>query len=158
MFTRILIPTDYSDNSRRAMEVGLQLANLYQARVLCLHAADEVGQATIGLDTMDEVESAIDYGEERLTRAMRDRLRKLRAKGAFEVSDDAVDIRVVSGAPAPEILRAAEDFHADLIVMGTHGRTGLADKLLGSTAERVMRRARCSVFTVKPEDFPFNKP
>jgi nucleotide-binding universal stress UspA family protein len=51
-----------------------------------------------------------------------------------------------------EIVRAADDLHADLIVMSTHGRTGFSHVLLGSVAEKVVRYARCPVLTVKPEE------
>jgi universal stress protein A len=61
----------------------------------------------------------------------------------------AVDVRVADGEPADAILRMARQEKVDLIVMGTHGRTGLSHLLLGSTAEAVVRAAACPVFTVR---------
>jgi nucleotide-binding universal stress UspA family protein len=60
-----------------------------------------------------------------------------------------VEHRIEIGDAAKEILRAARDLSADLIVMGTHGRTGIA-RLLGSVAEKVVRRAQCPVLTIRP--------
>jgi len=65
------------------------------------------------------------------------------------LSTSKVDIEVVLGVPATEILRCAEDGGFDAIVMGTHGRTGLTHLLLGSTAERVVRHAPCPVVIVR---------
>jgi nucleotide-binding universal stress UspA family protein len=64
---------------------------------------------------------------------------------------------VVEGNAAPEILRVAEESHCDVIVLGTHGRTGLARLLLGSVAEQVVRRASCPVLMVKGP-FPPEQP
>jgi glycine betaine transporter len=76
---------------------------------------------------------------------------------AEEVRSQGVKVYAVfkEGEPFLEILKAAEEIEADLIVMGTHGRTGLAHALMGSVAERVVRKATCPVFTVRakvPED------
>lgn len=60
--------------------------------------------------------------------------------------------RLVMGNPADEIVRLAEEENADLIVMATHGRTGIGRVLMGSVAEAVVRRAKCPVFTLKPGD------
>jgi hypothetical protein len=72
-------------------------------------------------------------------------LRRLYPAGAAA----GVDCRLQGGNPAPEILGVADEVGCDLIVMGTHGRTGLARLLLGSVAEQVVRKAACPVITVK---------
>jgi len=79
--------------------------------------------------------------------ACKERLAK--AAGGFAESGLAIDCRVTNGVPFMEILRISEELGADLIVMGTHGRGGLAHIMIGSVAERVVRKARCPVLTVK---------
>ena len=70
----------------------------------------------------------------------------MRASGVAVETDHSL------GPAASEILRKAEAMGADLIVMGTHGRTGLSHLVMGSTAEKVMRRAKCPVLTVRPTE------
>jgi len=155
MFRKILVPTDYSDTSRRALDVGLRLARLFEARIVCLHAPDELPHGHLRSSLINDVNDLIDEDEERLRQSARDRLTQLVAAGNPGIPLADIDFLVVSGNPADVILRASEELHCDLIVMGTHGRSGITDKLLGSTADRVARRATCSVMTVKPEGFPF---
>jgi nucleotide-binding universal stress UspA family protein len=64
-------------------------------------------------------------------------------------------VRVGGGEVAAEILKAATDAQIDLIVMGTHGRTSIKDYFVGSTTERVVERATCSVLSVKPDGYPY---
>ena len=155
MFHRILIPTDYSDTSRRALEVGLRLAKTFGAAVVCLHAPEELTHGQFSASNIADVSDLIDDDEERLRQAARDRLTQLVASGNPGIPLSDIEFRIVSGNPADEILRTSADTGCDLIVIGTHGRSGITDKLLGSTAERVARRATCSVMTVKPEGFPY---
>jgi universal stress protein A len=68
------------------------------------------------------------------------------------------DKQTREGGAAPGIIDAARDCHADLVVIGTHGRTGVAHILLGSVAEAVLRRTDCSVMTVRPDAFRFELP
>lgn len=155
MYEKILIPTDYSDCSRRALDVGLRLAGTFGSKVICLHASEDVSPTRFTEESMDEVHETLDENEQRLSEIARDRLTRLGEAGEKVASVDAIDFRVVSGNPASSILQAAEDLGVDLIVIGTHGRSGFADKLMGSTAERVARRAACCVLVVKPLGFPF---
>jgi nucleotide-binding universal stress UspA family protein len=79
--------------------------------------------------------------------ACRERL--TRTAGDLAEKGIAVACQVTSGVPYLEILRMAEELHADMIVMGTHGRSGLVHLMIGSVAERVVRKAPCAVLTVK---------
>jgi universal stress protein A len=72
------------------------------------------------------------------------------AKLALSMTGIPVDYQARSGAPGPEIVLVAEQIQADLIVMGTHGRSGISRILMGSIAEHVLRHAHCPVLTVKP--------
>ena len=71
------------------------------------------------------------------------------ARLAATISDLAVETQVVGGPPGPAIVQSAQGWNADLIVMGTHGRTGLSRLLMGSVAEHVIRNAACPVLTIK---------
>lgn len=133
----ILHPTDYSEHSDYAFRIACSLARDYRAKLVLLHVA--LRSVTI------EGEAAIAPRSEEYFQAEREKL-----EGISVPTEVRVERQVAEGAPAEEILRAAQAMKADLIVMGTHGRTGLARLLAGSVAEQVMRRAPCPVLTVRP--------
>jgi nucleotide-binding universal stress UspA family protein len=138
---QILIPIDFSDYSDQALRWGVSLAQKYGAQLLLLHVIPEV---------LEEVSARESAGEQRvidLTAKVEAQLHELARQGLKEGL--AVHVRVADGEPADAILRMAHEQRVDLIVMGTHGRTGLSHLLLGSTAEAVVRAASCPVFTVR---------
>lgn len=138
-FRTLLVPTDFSDGARRAIDVAVDLAVRYDAELVLLHAWQPgvVGDAFAVMPTpLGELEAAAEAG----VAAAAD---ELRGRGA------RVRTRVVMGDAGAEIIEAATAEHADLIVMGTHGRSGLARVLLGSAADHVIRHAPCPVLTVR---------
>lgn len=138
---QILIPIDFSDYSDQALRWGVSLAQKYGAQLLLLHVIPEV---------LEEVSARESAGEQLvidLTAEVEAHLHEIARQGLKE--GVAVDVRVADGEPADAILRMARQEKVDLIVMGTHGRTGLSHLLLGSTAEAVVRAAACPVFTVR---------
>jgi nucleotide-binding universal stress UspA family protein len=138
---QILIPIDFSDYSDQALRWGVSLAQKYGAQLLLLHVIPEV---------LEEVSARESAGEQLvidLTAEVEAQLHEIARQGLKE--GVAVDVRVADGEPADAILRIARQEKVDLIVMGTHGRTGLSHLLLGSTAEAVVRAAACPVFTVR---------
>lgn len=120
---RILLPTDFSDASELAKETAASLARHFGARLTVLHVVPPV--------TDPELRRAA-----------------LRATAKQFSPDVSVDTDVVTGIPARQIVAYARRHHIDLIVMGTHGRTGVSYALLGSVTEAVVRRAPCHVLTV----------
>lgn len=139
---KILIPLDFSDHSRHALHWGVSLAQKYRAQLVLLHVIPEV------LEKVSARESA---GEQRVMDLTAEIEAQLQELAYQEVGErGAAQAKVVDGQPAEEIVRVAREEAVDLIVMGTHGRTGLPHILLGSTAEAVVRGAPCPVFTVKP--------
>ena len=134
----ILHPTDFSGNSALAFRLACALARDYDARLIVLHVA---------------APPVVVYGEGVLPIPTEDYLGTLRDK-LLEVQPHGPKIKVehhlIEGEAATEILRAAEEMNADVIFMGTHGRTGLARLVMGSVAEQVVRRAPCPVLTIKP--------
>jgi nucleotide-binding universal stress UspA family protein len=138
---QILIPIDFSDYSDQALRWGVSLAQKYGAQLLLLHVIPEV---------LEEVSARESAGEQLvidLTAEVEAQLHEIARQGLKE--GVAVDVRVADGEPADAILRMARQEKVDLIVMGTHGRTGLSHLLLGSTAEAVVRTATCPVFMVR---------
>jgi nucleotide-binding universal stress UspA family protein len=143
-FRRILVPTDFSEPSEAALELALELARRFDAELDLFHAQDL--PAYIFPDAVVPVSPTVVSELERASHAELDRLAaRVRAAGVRVSTSSSV------GSHDGEILRHAENTGCDLIVMGTHGRTGIKHALLGSVAERVVRRAPCPVMTVRPQ-------
>lgn len=135
----ILHPTDFSDCSRYAFRLAGMLAREQGARLVILHVKPTLGPMVAYGEALAELEPE---GSQEKRWAILHRLR---------VSDPKVQVehRLVEGQGAQEILRQAAEIGADLIVMGTHGRTGLSRLLMGSVAGEVLHKAQCPVVTVK---------
>jgi len=133
----ILHPTDFSERSRHAFGLACALTRDYGARLVLLHVNPTpivgFGEGVIPPEP-DEVEAE-----------SRERLDRLQPPAA----NIRAERRIIEGDPAERILQVAREIDASLIVMGTHGRTGLGRLLMGSVAEQVSRRADCPVMTVK---------
>jgi len=139
---RLLVPVDLSEQSTLVVDHASALASTYSASIDLLHVVEEAAFPTA-------------YGMDPLTPSQPDvqeRAREALEALAAEIDDDfagAVNTHVLAGYAARDIVDFAEDYAADLIVMATHGRTGLQRFLIGSVAEKVVRSAPCPVFTVK---------
>jgi nucleotide-binding universal stress UspA family protein len=134
----VLHPTDFSDSAKPAFELACALARDYRATLVLIHVIPPTRVfAPDGIAVPFPVEEEEYEAQTRLAR-----LRPLDP-------DVAVDHRVLEGDPTEQILKVAADEKADVIVMGTHGTTGLTRLLVGSVAENVMRKAPCPVLTVR---------
>lgn len=144
-FRTILHPTDFSKQAEHAYRVALLIARETGARLIVLHI-DEPSVMANSAYVYTEMGAPFVIPKDYHARiGMLDR--KL-----FESIADAgipVETRLEEGEPSREILRVAEEVGCDLIVMGTHGRTGLGRLLMGSVAEAVVRRSPCPVFTLR---------
>ena len=145
--THILVPADFSPASDAALAWARDLAQQYGAHVSLLHVVTD--PRAVGMWTPEVYVPANAETQERLLREARERLE--RALPADERSRFAVTIDARLGDVAENILEAAREQKVDLIVMGTHGRHGLAHLILGSVAERVLRDATCPVLTTHAE-------
>jgi nucleotide-binding universal stress UspA family protein len=146
---RILVPVDFSPASRAALEYAVFLARRFDAGVEVLHVWEPplyVGPE-ITITAPGRAVTLAEFARTEASRGMEEFLASLDRAGLPSLNG-----RVDSGPPAATILRVATDEHCDLIVMGTRGRTGLAHALLGSVAEKVVRRASCPVVTVHAPD------
>ena len=135
---RILVPTDFSETSAAALSYGTELARHFAARLFCLHVAEHPGVA----QTDDPIGIF-----ETTQNAAHDRLRQLLTEEALKELQPDCAMRIGAN-PADEIVRYAPEHAVDLIVIGTHGRGGMMRAVLGSVAEKVVRRASCPVLTV----------
>jgi nucleotide-binding universal stress UspA family protein len=142
MYERILVPTDGSAQADRAFEQALDLAETYDAQLHLLNVVD-VSALAGEFDAVTVVDQLEDSGERAVER-LRER--------AEEAGIDDVRTVVVEGVPHRTILDYAGDHDVDLVVMGTHGRTGLDRYLLGSVTERVVRQSDVPVLTVRESD------
>ncbi len=139
---RIMSPVDFSDTSAAAARKAEELARDTKAELVLVHVLSEPafslaeGSGYAPPSIVEEYEAAM----------------KLKLKGVAESLSDAgvaVSSKVVRGTPHEAICAAAEKDQIDLIVMGTHGRTGMSHLLLGSVAERVVRTSKIPVMTVR---------
>lgn len=133
-----LVPTDLSAFSLEALDYAQQISELFRARLHLLFVIQ--GQKKRARFEVDEAE--VD-ARKKLLEFLINR----------KIVPDEVRVEIRHGQPAEEIVRAAKDLHADLIIMSTHGRTGLSHILIGSVTEEVVRFSTVPVLTLKPERF-----
>jgi len=134
----ILHPTDFSDSSNAAFALACALARDYGARLTVMHVKPAPFNPS-GVMAAPPIDPTVDPAEVR---------RQLDAITAPNLKTPVEHVMLV-GDEASEITRLADDSGFDLIVMGTHGRSGLSRMLMGSVAEKVLRKAPCPVLTVK---------
>lgn len=141
---KILVPTDFSETSKAALDYARSLADAFNASMHVLHVMDvPPGGAMASELYVPPPQSFLDEW----TRTAREQLEKL-----LTVADrqkHRAELVLVTGRPFPEVVRYAETENIDLIVMGTHGRGPVVHMLIGSVAERVLRKAPCPVLTVR---------
>ena len=141
---RILHPTDFSRASGAAFRKALTLDQENRAELLLVHVllppTPFIGDGYVSPKTYEELAAAARRGAQRELEKVLARAKKAKAR---------VKAMLLEGVPYDKIARAARSKRADLIVMGTHGRTGLAKFFLGSVAERVIALAPCPVLTVR---------
>jgi len=150
---RILFPTDFSQNSKFAISYACAFAEQFQAELHLLYVLQDMvvsmpaPDATLLMPGINQAEV------------------KASAQAALEKSLDPAWVKgkqivraTRSGSPFVEIVRYAKEQDIDLIVLGTHGHTGLMHVLMGSVAENVVRKAGCPVLTVRPSDHKFVMP
>ncbi len=139
MYSEILFPTDGGPASQAALDHALDHAERYDARLHTLYVVDTTAYASLDAGAETVISALRQEGETAL-------------QAVAERADDAevsVVSEIISGSPHKQLLEYADTNNIDLIVMGTHGRTGLDRYLLGSVTERVVRSADMPVLTVR---------
>jgi nucleotide-binding universal stress UspA family protein len=143
-FKKILVPTDYSDLSLAAVVYALTFAKMFGAQIYVLHTLDTI--PVLAFHAVDMTTETVIYETERNAKS------DLHVFVISRIGNIPNLVEVVrKGIAEDEIVRFAKEECMDLIVMATHGRSGLAHVLMGSVAEKVIQRSFVPVLTVKPE-------
>jgi nucleotide-binding universal stress UspA family protein len=150
---RILVPTDFSKSSANALTYGAEFAAKFEAEIHLLHVVQDLAlfipeAVMVAPPMMPPVEQFVSAARIALDRSVQELAR----------TDVRIVPEVAEGTPFEEIVRFAREQNIDLIVMGTHGHTGLAHLFLGSVADKVVRRAPCPVLTVRHPEHEFVHP
>jgi nucleotide-binding universal stress UspA family protein len=148
-----LVPTDFSSSAKKAAEEAVMLAKRFDGRIVFFHVVDVYPSYTIA------------YAHELGISVPIPPPMPEEIEPEWEAFFSGLPLEKVDwekcngeGQAASVIVRQAEKIQADIIVIGTHGRTGLPHMLLGSVAEKVVRTASCSVLTIRPQAFQFSLP
>jgi nucleotide-binding universal stress UspA family protein len=149
---RILLPTDFSDYSAAAVKYACEFATKFDAELHVLHALELHLSSTPGFEMGLALPTYIHESRTAAEKAMAGVTDPQWAAGRKIVK------ALIEGSPKVEIVRYARQQNIDLIVLATHGRTGLAHVIIGSVAESVVRTAPCPVLTVRPEGHQFVMP
>ncbi len=139
---KILVPFDFSEHSEKACRWAIEMAEKWRARILLLHVVPRPTYPPVLLGAhfnAADFEESLRADAETRTRAFVDTTPHGRV---------LVDVKALIGEPALDICKMVEDESYDLVIMGSHGRTGLSHMLLGSVTERVVRLSPCPVLVV----------
>jgi nucleotide-binding universal stress UspA family protein len=141
-YKHVVVPVDFSDPSKRALDEAIGLVGAFGAKLTLVHVYEPPGYAYAGMT----------YAAVDLLTPIRDAAKQLLDETLAEARKrvPAADAVLRCGTPWYEIVAVAKEVGADLVVMGTHGRTGLSHALLGSVAEKVLRHAEAPVLAVHP--------
>ena len=153
----ILVPTDFSEPTREVMEFAVYLAKTFRAKLMLLHVFQTLplAEAVNWLDTVAPPVAESGLWEQLKTAAQQ---QMARLKEKYQNAGVELETRLVDGVPFVEIIRLAKEEKIGLILMGSHGHTGVRHLLIGSVAEKVVRKATCPVLVVKPQNFHFEMP
>ncbi len=142
---RIVAATDFSEHSDRALRYTLDLAKACDAQVFLVYVVETIQQCVTDYCISEETVRQI---EEQSAHASREKMRK-EVEGLTRIRRVDITFDVRTGNPAEEILKEQEDKKAELIVVGSHGRSGFIRHITGSVADRIVHQARCPVLLVR---------
>ena len=150
---KVLIATDFSEASEAAVEYAKLVAGAFGAQLHVLHVLEDLAAHAW---TTEVYVAALPGVHEEMQRQAQERLDLVLTPEERTKYSAVVVLR--SGSPFVEVVRYARDEGMDLIVLGTHGRGAIAHMLLGSVAERVVRKAHCPVMTIRHAEHAFEMP
>ena len=148
-FKKILVPIDFSDASKKALKYAFRFAEQFDCEIVLLHVLEPAGpmvDAPLALEVFLNSKDSLSTME-----------KKLAGLSAQSRNNDAnpISSKIRTGHAPNEITKAAKDLDVDLIVIATHGNTSSRHLCIGSTAERVVRSAPCSVLVVREKEHEF---
>ena len=138
---RILHPTDFSDCSALAFEIAIDMAKQNSATLIVLHVVE-----SLGADNASMGQARTELEPETYRKRLMEEIKKIAPPEGSKIPVEHV---VAEGDPADQIDRFAKENKIDLIVMGTHGRTGMARFLMGSVTEKALRHTPCPVLVIR---------
>jgi universal stress protein A len=150
---KVLLATDFSEASDYALKYALAMAGAFKASLHVLHVLEDLAAHAW---TTEVYVAALPGVHEEMERQAQERLEQLLTPEQRAACNATTVLR--TGSPFVEVVRYARDEGMDLIVLGTHGRGAIAHMLLGSVAERVVRKAHCPVVTVRLPEHAFVMP
>lgn len=145
LFSRILLPTDFSEAGLPATAAACEMARRFDAQLHCIHVVDDSYQYWSAMGPEPVIVGPV---PQELIEASRVRLERFCSDYLKGLPQPAVSF-VSLGSPFVEIVGYSKEHAIDLIVLGTHGRGVIAHALLGSTTEKVIRKAPCAVLTIR---------
>ena len=149
---RVLVPTDFSECSDQALNHAKAICEKFDSELHLHHVRESFVSGTpqfaMGLALPQLAEEPAEQVIEHLNKLV----------DSADLNADRVIVNTSSGSPFVEIIKYAKDQDVDLIILGTHGRTGLSHVFLGSVAENVVRHSPCPVLTVRSDDHQFVEP
>ena len=135
---RLVVPTDFSETADKALAVAMDMARSLPARISLLHVHSPLMLLPPPID-MVSLDAVFPKALQKMEEALELRAQRVRDAGI------ACDVMLIEGAPHVEIVNHAQKESTELIILGTHGRGGLASAVLGSVTERVIHRSTCPV-------------
>jgi nucleotide-binding universal stress UspA family protein len=150
---KILFPTDFSETSKYAMNYAIEFAKEFNAELKIVHVIFDESQIVafyLPQVTFQNLDLEL---EESAKKQLEDFIKEYP-----ELQEVKYTTKLLKGTPFVEIIDEAKKFEADMIVIGTHGRSGLEHVLFGSTAEKVVRKSPCPVFSVRLKEHKFKMP
>lgn len=148
----ILCPVDFSPSSDYALHYAVDLARMFEARLTLLHVVEVPFLPSYAMAGVPDLSLPLEQIEEGARKGLARLVEDCRARYG------KVETEMRTGTAFMEIITYAREIDADMIVMGTHGRTGLSHLLIGSVAEKVVRKAPCPVLTIRHPDHVFEMP
>ncbi|MHC4876234.1 MAG: universal stress protein [Planctomycetota bacterium] len=155
---RILLPTDFSEPASRAVPYACELANQFGAELHVLYVIHDLTSEVPDFGMGLAFPGYLEHLPERTQKLEEEAVAQLAKVLPDGWSKSRVILATRQGPPFQRIVEYAREHQTDLIVMGTHGRGMLSHTLLGSVAERVVRKAPCPVLTVRPDEQEFVRP
>ena len=149
---KILLPIDFSEYSKSALKYAIEFNRAYNAEIILLYVIEPViypADFSFGQVALPSMEMEIrERGQKQLDALLQKEIPSTMTARAL----------ILSGKPFLEIVRTAKEEAVDLIIIASHGHTGIEHILFGSTAEKVIRKAGCPVLSIRSEDHPVVKP
>jgi nucleotide-binding universal stress UspA family protein len=150
--SRILCPVDFSQSSDYALHYAVDLARTFDAQLTLLHVVEVPFLPSYAMAGVPDLSLPLEQIEEGARKGLARLVEQCRK------SHPKVETEMRTGTAFMEIITYAREINADMIVMGTHGRTGLSHIIIGSVAEKVVRKAPCPVLTIRHPEHVFEMP